>query len=51
MAMLEYVWPSYLQMRCVAGKVYGDPADLRYLAAGQGLKPGTGTPAQRRLYY
>jgi len=50
MAMLEHAWQAGLQMRWVAGdKVYGDSTALRDLIARQGLKPGTGTPAQLRL--
>lgn len=48
--MLEHAWQADLQMRWVAGdKVDGDSTDLRDLIARQGLKPGTGTPAQLRL--
>ena len=48
--MLEHAWQAGLQMSWVAGaKVYNDSADPRDLIARQGLKPGTGTPAQLRL--
>ena len=48
--MLENAWQAGVQMHWIAGdKVYGDSTDLRDLIARQGLKPGTGTPAQLRL--
>jgi phosphoribosylcarboxyaminoimidazole (NCAIR) mutase len=47
MTMLEHAWQAGVQMRRVAG----DSTDLRDLIARQGLKPGTGTPAQLRLKY
>jgi hypothetical protein len=50
MTMLEHAWQAGVQIRWIAGdKVYGDSTDLRDLIARQGLKPGTGTPAQLRL--
>jgi hypothetical protein len=50
MTMLEHAGQAGVQIRWIAGdKIHGDSTDLRDLTALQGLKPGTGTPAQLRL--